>query len=85
MMAATHDHATTRSQMLEVGQTWRVDFGEGNPNNQTIHIRAVVDDAYVVFRAWSKRKQRWMYAVEPRCYFDLRIRDGFMKQKSNAP
>jgi hypothetical protein len=76
---------------LAAGQTWRIYFDAGNPNNRTIHIRAVLDGAYIVFRAWSKRKQSWSYAIEPTCYFDFLLREGhlrsvrFLKPNESSP
>lgn len=31
---------------------------------QLRHIRAIVDDEYIVYKVWSKRKQYWFYFVD---------------------
>lgn len=57
--------------MIEVGDTLRFFYQEGNPNNRTVHVRAIVDDDYIVIRQWSRRRQRWIYTVEDRLYFEI--------------
>ena len=59
------------------GAALRLFFNKGNIKNQVIHIRGIVDD-HVVFRTWSKRKQRWIYNVESWCWFDV-MRDHLSK------
>jgi hypothetical protein len=68
---------------VKPGVSFRVFYGEGNVNNKKLHIRAVVDDDYVVLRKWSKSKQRWFYLVED-CYYFYFNKDQFIeKGKSN--
>lgn len=57
------------------GTRVRFDYGPGNPNNRLCHIRAVVDDDYIVLRLWSPRRG-WLYFVESRDYLDLTIEKG---------
>jgi hypothetical protein len=49
---------------IKVGDSFKIDYGPKNSNNKVIHIRALVDDEYYVFRWWSKRRQRWIYDIE---------------------
>ena len=49
---------------LKVGKKYKIDYGKNNSNNKVIHIRAFVDDEYVVYRYWSRRKNRYYYLVE---------------------
>ena len=56
---------------MEVGKKYRIFWGEGNPNNKTIHVRAVVDEYQVVYKQWFSRKQRWCYSVRDMTWFDL--------------
>jgi hypothetical protein len=46
----------------EKGQTAHIHRGPGKPYK--IHILAVVDDVYVVFRWYGRHKQWWHYQVE---------------------
>ena len=48
---------------LKPGNTIRLHFGKKNPNNSLLHIRAIVDDTQIVYRAWSYRRRHWVYAV----------------------
>jgi hypothetical protein len=53
---------------IGAGMQLRLNYGKGNPNNRLIHTLAVVDD-HIVFKQWSRRKQRFIYAVEPPEFF----------------
>jgi len=68
---------------LAAGQTWRIFFSQDNPNNRTVHIRAIVDDEYVVSRTWSQRKQYWIYDCQHASYFDALFEHGALKLKHN--
>lgn len=50
--------------MIQPGQSVRMNYGEGNLNNEVRHIRAIVDEEFVVYRVWFKHKRRWEYKVE---------------------
>ena len=67
------------------GQTWRIFFSEGNLNNKTVHIRAVVDEDHIVYRSWSKRKQRWIYHIDHEYLFELYQEQGHMKLTKETP
>ena len=45
------------------GEIYELFFNEGNVNNATIHIRAIVDNEMVVFRRWSEHKTDWTYEI----------------------
>ena len=55
-----------------VGKTYRINYGEGNLNNKTFHTLSIVDGDMVVFKWWSRNKQRWFYGIEPFYFFELR-------------
>lgn len=57
--------------LLQIGNAIRVHYGENNPNNETRHIRAIVDGNQIVYRVWSKLKQRWIYHITSRYEFEL--------------
>jgi len=39
-------------------------------------VRAVVDGDQIVYKQWSKRKQRWIYHIEDIVIFEVMARDG---------
>jgi hypothetical protein len=53
-------------QLIQPGKIARFSRGEEGINLQkeVRHIRAIVDEQEVVYRVWSKHKQRWIYSVE---------------------
>lgn len=52
------------------GMRLRFDYGPGNTDNRLYHVRAVVDDSYVVVRSWYRERRRWHYSVMHRVYLD---------------
>jgi hypothetical protein len=62
--------------ILKQGEKYRIFYSEGNHNNKTVHIRAIVDNSQVVFKWWSRSKQRWIYKVEDMYYFKSLSRSG---------
>jgi len=63
---------------LVVGAKVRVFYGEDNLHNEIRHIRAIVDDAYIVYKVWGPRKKRWLYHIKWWYGFYLSIEDGVM-------
>ena len=61
---------------LAPGQKYLIDYGPDNPNTLVIHIRAILDDGMIVFKAWQKHKRRWQYEVENLYYFKLLYEQG---------
>lgn len=68
-------------QKMKPGTSWRIDRGKGNINNKLIHILAIVDDEYIVYKTWLKHKQRWHYSVEWIYYYWLTHRAGNLKKR----
>jgi len=62
--------------LLQPGKKLRIFYNENNINNRIVHIRAVVDDEYIVFKTWSQRQQRWSYQIESDYYFQLLLEEG---------
>ena len=56
---------------FKIGRKYRIFFDKGNPNNRTIHIRAIVDEEYYVVRYWGKHKRHWIYQIEYKSHLDL--------------
>jgi hypothetical protein len=67
----------TLDEMLQPGQKIKVFYSEGNINNEIRHIRAIVDDDFIVYRVWSKRN-RWMYNIASKYNFELKYERGIL-------
>lgn len=65
---------------ITAGKSFRIYYGEGNVNNRTIHIRAIVDDQ-VVYRFWVRSKRRWQYEVESTYGLSLQIKHTIKRRK----
>ena len=65
--------------MLQPGKKVRLFFYEGNLNNELRHIRAIVDDEYIVYKVWWSHKQYWHYKVEWIYSFVLFFENGHLK------
>jgi len=67
--------------LIAAGETWRLRFEQpNNPNNALLHIRAIVDGKYLVYRTWSRRKREWTYRIDHIGLFNLYLRDGNLKK-----
>ncbi len=64
----------TLDQMLQPGKKIRVFYNENNINNQIRHIRAIIDEEYIVYRVYRRRS--WYYRVVDRYDFELKYEDG---------
>ncbi len=64
--------------LLRPGKAVRLFYNEGNPNNEIRHIRAVVDDEFIVYRVWTPRR-KWMYYITGYYGFLLAYRDGDLR------
>lgn len=58
----------------QVGDIYRCFYGKGNRNNKLIHIRAVVDGEYVVYRYWWQ--VRWNYRLVDPTFFEVGLASG---------
>jgi len=67
---------TDLDTMLQPGNKIRLFYDKGNPNNNLMHIRAIVDDDQIVYRWWSRRKQNWRYVIVWRYMFELWHKDN---------
>lgn len=63
----------TLDEMLQPGKKVKVFYGEKNINNETRHIRAIIDEEYIVYRVWYRS---WHYRVEHRYDFELKYESG---------
>jgi hypothetical protein len=64
---------------LQVGDKVRFYFNDGNPNNKTVQIRAIVDENKIVVRRWHGFAG-WSYWVENQFYFDICEKHGEAKK-----
>ena len=46
------------------GNKIKLNYGKGNINNKTMHIRAIVDETEIVFCVWSRRYKRFSYRID---------------------
>lgn len=63
----------------KVGDAWRIVYQPDNPNNRTIHIRAIIDGRMLVYMTHSPSRG-WRYSIEPLGYFQMLWRDGNLKR-----
>ena len=72
-------------ELIKPGSKLYIDYGEGNRNNRLIHIRAIVDDEWVVSRRWLKHKRRWHYEVEDIFWYEMLHENGRLKTEKPRP
>lgn len=59
-----------------VGDSFRLKY-ETNPGaNRLIHVRAIVDNEYIVYRYW--RHNEWIYKMTDPTYFEVGLASGHM-------
>lgn len=51
------------TKLPDPGSQWRLFYGPGNINNRLYHVRAVVDEEWVVVRWWRKNRNEWFYQI----------------------
>lgn len=68
---------------IKVGSKLVINFGKGNLNNCTLHVRGIVDIHYVVVRQWSKKSQYWRYRVETMTYLLLLYKSKHLSIRSS--
>lgn len=68
---------------VKAGEVWRLRYQSDNPNNRTLHVRAVVDDAVVVCRVFSRRRG-WLHVMESAAFLRNAIERGELKRVRKA-
>lgn len=68
------------NELLAPGNKLKIYIGENNPNNKTVHIRAIVDESIVVYRVWRKSWQGWDYWCRASSYFEGLYKEGYLKR-----
>ena len=66
-------------EMLLPGKKVRRYFGKKDRRNQLMHIRAVVDEEYIVYRVWSRRRRWWVYKIDWWYYFYMDMEYGYLQ------
>ena len=61
------------------GCSFKVFYGQDNPNNRTYHIRGIVDD-YIICRSWNKHKKQWCYELYSPFLIEFLIKEGAIKR-----
>ena len=72
-------------KLIQPGSKLYIDYGEGNRNNRLIHIRAIVDDEWVVSRTWWKSKREWHYDIDHIMRFEMMQEAGNLKTEKPRP
>ena len=68
----------------EVGKCYKLSYGKNDWNNKLIHVRAIVDEDWFVYRWWSRHKKRWRYTIEINYMFKLWQRDKCLTEKGRS-
>lgn len=68
--------------MLVPGKKIKLFINDANPNNKIYHIRAIVDDEYIVYKVWSRSKQRWNYHIDWFYLFEMYLKNGWLTKSS---
>lgn len=63
---------------LQPGNKIKIFYNKGNHNNHIRHIRAIIDDEYIVYKRWSNRKG-WRYLID--WYYDFLLLDYYGNMK----
>ena len=69
------DKMDTKKISIKPGEKYKIFFAEDNPNNETIHVRSIIDEDQVVYMKISNKKQSLSYHIGSVYYFDL-LREG---------
>jgi len=59
---------------IKIGRKYKVFYGNGNINNQILHVRGIVDK-HIVCCWWRMSKQYFQFIVETSYYFELLIKN----------
>lgn len=59
-----HLRETVDVSWIKPGITYKKFYEKDNPHNCLEHIRAIVDNDYVVIRRWNKERFQWTYFIE---------------------
>ncbi|WP_321492159.1 hypothetical protein [uncultured Desulfobacter sp.] len=70
----------TEKIRIKPGEKYKIFFTKNNPNNQTIHIRSIIDDDQVVYRKISKEEQSLSYHIGSVYFFELLQAGGVIKK-----
>jgi len=50
-----------------------------NPHTELLHVRAIVDGEYVVYRVYSRSQRRWLYQMENTFFLHLCWKEGTLE------
>ncbi len=69
-------------KFIKVGKSYIIypDLPARHPNRRKIHVRGIVDDGIVVYRAWHTRHRCWCYNTEPFFYYGMLLESGSIKR-----
>ena len=72
-------------KLIQPGSKLYIDYGKGRIHNRIIHIRAIVDDEWVVSRTWWKSKREWHYDIDHIMRFEMMQEAGNLKTEKPRP
>lgn len=75
---------TSLVELLQVGNSFLIDYGPGRLGTKIIHIRAIVDGQQIVYRHWSKHKRCWRYHIEWVYQFEMLFSEGRLKRRGRS-
>jgi hypothetical protein len=65
-------------ELVKLGARLYIFYSDGNINNRIVHIRAIVDDEWIVWRIWSRKRRRWLYHVGHISRFEYLYEQGHL-------
>nr|WP_319492528.1 hypothetical protein [uncultured Desulfobacter sp.] len=71
----------TKRIRIKPGEKYKISFEKDNPNNETIHIRLIIDEDQVVYRKIGREEQSSSYHIGSVYYFES-LQAGGMIQKA---
>ena len=51
-------------EIMAPGNDVREHWGSKNIHNKLMHVRAIIDDDWVVYRWWSYHRRSWQYEID---------------------
>jgi len=72
-------------ELIKPGSKLYIHYGKGRIHNSIIHIRAIVDDEWVVSRTWHRRRGQWQYEINHITRFEVLYEQGRLKTKKPRP
>lgn len=67
-------------EIISVGCKVKLEYAPNDFRNRILHIRAIVDGNWVVYRRWQRTGGgSWVYRLRPMGWFDNLLKKGLLK------